>query len=227
MFLFPIHIRKLVHYLIAISINITSNCANADNNYYYLSADYALPLYTSSNLDKKYNFKSHFPNFDLAIGKKIQDHYRVEFSAGYRSLSRKETRSRCLSYLTEYTIVFDDSHKIYSQKYMLNHYVDLPKMHSIFIPYMMSGFGISHTNKSFEQNTITFPDSSTYTEQIAAQSGYTFAYQFGLGFNIETSKNSNIDLGIKYLNIGKTKFTDGNSVSLRKIESTIGLKYKF
>lgn len=144
------------------------------------------------------------PNFNLAFGKKFNEYYRLEVSAGYTS-TRYKRKYRDHNLL-------DHQNKIYNihevcgvnaQKYLINNFLDSPKIYNHFMPYLMAGIGLSYI-QYYENILAIRPDNTMITGQFKTLPAYRFAYQFGIGINIDLIKNFSLDLSIRRLDLGRT-----------------------
>lgn len=118
-----------------------------------------------------------------------------------------------------------------AQNLFLNFYYDF-KNTSAFTPYVSAGLGMSHNKLKYTERFVT----GLVTK--ANDSKNDFAWNVGLGLNYTINNNFDVDLGYRYVDLGKVSSTykmnnvnfDYNSkieTKLRTQDITLGLRYKF
>lgn len=175
------------------------------------------------------------PIYGFAIGYRIDNNFRTDFSVNYRS-----------GYENDYTTseVDGDVHstttnniKVKSLVYMANFYYDIDTMNG-FTPYVFTGLGFANNStNNYIQNVII--NNETITTVYSKKTTTDFAYKLGLGSKYEINKNFDLDLRYQYANLGKFKTgssetTDGVSENTKALKGNIksheillGLAYKF
>ena len=105
---------------------------------------------------------------------------------------------------------------------MLNGYVDLPTG-TMFTPYAVVGLGMSNIAKA----DVKF---DYVTDNATGKRHTSFAWNAGLGVNTKIQDNLSLDLGYKYVNVGKLKVSINNESKTSKIQAhelTAGVIFSF
>jgi opacity protein-like surface antigen len=192
---------------------------------YYVGAQYNVPAKIYTDLaGKSSDMKQSIPNFDLKVGTKLGENFRIEFAPGYRAFKYNTTLITS-GYAENIKINRLDLYKL-----MFNGYIDGPKFADVFTPYVMGGIGYAHINK--RNLSSTFVDSADVSS--TSISGNNFAWQSGVGVNTVLTKSMSMDIGVVYASYGKVKFADPSvtaseisKTKLSDIEAFVGFRYHF
>lgn len=161
-------------------------------------------------------FKSA-PVLGIGAGYRFTERFRAELNFANRHLKYKGSDTD--SIVTQKT-------KSYSV--LLNGYYDF-KNNSIFTPYVTAGFGIS---RNVAKNALV--DLTPVDAIYKGISTNNFAWNAGLGTKLKLNNKFDLDLGYKYVSMGKIKIGLGNGGELpgqpkkyKFHEVTLGVAYNF
>jgi opacity protein-like surface antigen len=229
-------VKNMKNFIAALSsIVVFASCiskvAHADdtkNLKYYIGGQYNIPSRVYTDLyGGDHAIKQLFPNMDLAIGTKINDHFRVEVASGYRSYKYN------MNFYDGYSDVNDKIKRLDLSKIMFNTYVEGGKFGDIFTPYVMAGIGYAHIHKKKLEYSHKIPMLHSEDTGSSLVYGNDFAWQTGVGINVALTKNTSIDIGVIYADYGRMRFkgqqtpNDFTASKLRGLETLIGFKYHF
>ena len=159
----------------------------------------------------------------LALGYQLPSNWRVE--AEYTLPRNNEFTSGSTNFPTSF-----NHHKICSQRLMVNAYKDFP-LNAQFSLYGMAGLGLAHLSSSGWQGNPN--------RQYLGGSQNNLAYSVGFGVTYSPVQKVSIDLGWRYVDMGKTKSGANNFANVRGLkdeqmrakltasEISIGLRYSF
>jgi len=174
---------------------------------------------------KENGYKSAFPSFDLMLGGKVTDNYRLEIAAGYRDFKYKHD-----SPTYDNDGIAKENHNLSLYTLMINNYYDFNITNDKFTPYIMAGAGISKPKSNNASTQALYNDGTTATASEKIKASPAFAYQVGFGVDMKLAKNVNADFGIRHVNYGTvTMIGDGakTKAKLKSNEVIVGLKYHF
>ena len=159
----------------------------------------------------------------LALGYQLPSNWRVE--AEYTQPRSNEFTSGSTNFPTSF-----NHHKIRSQRLMVNAYKDFP-LNAQFSLYGMAGLGLAHLESSGWQGNPS--------RQYLGGSQNNLAYSVGFGVTYSPIQKVSIDLGWRYVDMGKTKSGANNFANVRGLrdeqmrakltssEISIGVRYSF
>lgn len=159
----------------------------------------------------------------LALGYQLPSNWRVE--AEYTLPKNNEFTSGSTRFPTSF-----NHHKIRSQRLMVNAYKDFP-LNNQFSLYGTAGLGLAHLQSSGWQGNPG--------RQYFSASQNNLAYSVGFGVTYTPAPKVSIDLGWRYVDMGKTKSGANNFANVRGLqdeqmrakltasEISIGLRYSF
>ena len=159
----------------------------------------------------------------LALGYQLPSNWRVE--AEYTLPRNNEFTSGSTNFPTSF-----NHHKIRSQRLMVNAYKDFP-LNAQFSLYGMAGLGLAHLESSGWQGNPS--------RQYLGGSQNNLAYSVGFGVTYSPVQKVSIDLGWRYVDMGKTKSGANNFANVRGLqdeqmrakltssEISIGVRYSF
>lgn len=217
-------IKKIIPGLITFSIIAAANAERPtepipvknklDQTYFGISTSHAFKT-TTQGADKKHGYKTTPPNFDVALGRYINDQYRLELALGYRQFKYSNT-------VTAGEVTTSNKHKVNFYRAMLNNYFELPFNNERFAPYAMVGVGIGHAHSSKYYNTIAGIGSATTNYKAKTN----FNYQIGLGADIKFTDTTSLDLGVRHVDYGTIKASNASAKKkIRSNEIMLGLKF--
>lgn len=159
----------------------------------------------------------------LALGYQLPSNWRVE--AEYTLPKNNEFTSGSTNFPTSF-----NHHKIRSQRLMVNAYKDFP-LNAQFSLYGMAGLGLAHLESSGWQGNPG--------RQYFSDSQNNLAYSVGFGVTYSPVQKVSIDLGWRYVDMGKTQSGANNFANVRRLqdeqmrakltssEISVGLRYSF
>jgi len=151
----------------------------------YVRADAGYSLAGKPN-EKNYTKKlKGTPMYGIGFGYNINNNFRTDLTISHRnkySYKAKEVKQ-----------------DLSSTAFMINGYYDIVERAN-FIPYLMAGAGLAHNKAG------NFVLSSTETSLKDEQN--SFAWQGGAGVKYKINNRTFLDLGYKYVNLGKVKTSD-------------------
>ena len=162
-------------------------------------------------------------NGAVALGYQLPSNWRAEVE--YTLPKRNEFTSGSTNFPTSF-----NHHQIRSQRLMLNAYKDFP-LNPQFSLYGMAGVGVAHLRSTGWQGNEG--------RQYVGASQNRLAYSLGLGVSYSPLNKVNIDLGYRYVMMGKAKSGANNFTNVRGLadeqmrakltssEVSIGLRYSF
>lgn len=182
--------------------------------------------YTSPEKAKGSSFKGT-PSYSGALGYHINDVLRTDIELRYGRLKIKNNRV---------SSTLDTSSRVDSYNLLLNAYVNLSDSEDSFIPYVVGGIGYG-SNKLGSFHRVSGNGNSFLAQRGKRVQSINWAV--GVGGVIKYNKAVGIDLGYKYMNLGKLKGTniissggdqlssDFNVKSLKSNEFYLGLHINF
>ncbi len=225
------------------STMITPEGAGSGLNGWYLRGDigYVLPMRPTGNGILPGGLTRTFENerfgksmmLGLGVGYKFNNWFRADVTAEWRKNYQFHATNSGTNYVDGYS---DESAKFSARTLMLNGYVDLGTW-SGFTPYIGAGMGVTTnelkgwTTQVFCYTALCTPSGPSATIPDTRKSGFTWALMAGTA--IELTPNLSIDVGYRFLHLGKvTTGADAFGVGARigdvKInEVKAGLRYKF
>lgn len=159
----------------------------------------------------------------LALGYHLPSNWRVE--AEYTLPKNNEFTSGSTNFPTSF-----NHHKIRSQRLMVNAYKDFP-LSSAFSLYGTAGLGVAKLESKGWQGNVN--------RQYFGDSQNNLAYSVGFGVSYSPVQKVSIDLGYRYVAMGKTRSGANNFTNVRGLqdeqmrakltasEITLGLRYSF
>ena len=162
-------------------------------------------------------------NGSVALGYQLPSNWRAEVE--YTLPKRNEFTSGSTSFPTSF-----NHHQIRSQRLMLNAYKDFP-LNPQFSLYGTAGVGVAHLRSTGWQGNEG--------RQYVGASQNRLAYSLGLGASYSPASKVNIDLGYRYVMMGKAMSGANNFTNVRGLqdeqmraklsasEITLGLRYSF
>lgn len=159
----------------------------------------------------------------LALGYRLPSNWRVE--AEYTLPRNNEFTSGSTNFPTSF-----NHHKIRSQRLMVNAYKDFP-LNARFSLYGTAGLGLAHLQSSGWQGNPG--------RQYFGDSQNNLAYAVGFGVTYSPARKVSIDLGWRYVDMGKTQSGANNFANVRRLqdeqmrakltssEISVGLRYSF
>lgn len=205
--------------VILISFPILAESKYIDNN--YIKTDFLINrnIGLNSNNNKLNNSKL----FSVAFGGNLISSNRIEVT--YLHMQKEKYNSPTNN------ILLSDHLKssISADVVFLSFYSDLD-ISDRFIPYFGLGVGLSKIKMNGDK-TITISTQEILSKKVSVSQN-SLAYQFGTGVNFVISDNLYLDLGYRYLHLGKIPFvgTRTSNIKNTKIHShnlLFGLMYKF
>lgn len=199
---------------------------STDDIYLRLDSGYSWSRSGGENLDG--SALGDTPILGVGVGYVIADRFRLDLTVGYRGWYAMKSMVP-----SEFGVISERSN-IESVDGLLNVYYDIGKF-GILTPYVGAGAGFAYNN--FETATISYAGSDVGT--IAAHSRTNFAWQVGLGSAIDVAPNTSIDVGYRYLDMGRITTADHANIvgfsftgvmtqaDLRAHELQVGLRYRF
>jgi opacity protein-like surface antigen len=200
--------------------------SSCNSNKAYIRADVGAAM-LAKNLNKKdYSKKAKTsPSYSVGFGYKFNKYLRSDLTATYRGDFKYSGKSEGGD---------SESQKINSTAFMLNGYYDIVNYNG-FVPYVMGGAGVAY-NKA---DAFTQQD-SIQKDRINGATRANLAWQVGAGTQYKINKNIALDLGYKYVDLGKINtstvytsstgargFTNAITGKLRSHDVTFGVSYKF
>jgi len=159
----------------------------------------------------------------LALGYHLPDNWRVE--AEYTLPKNNEFTSGSTNFPTSF-----NHHKIRSQRLMLNAYKDFP-LNTQFSLYGSAGLGWARLESSGWQGNPN--------RQYFSATKNNLAYSLGFGVTYKPTQKVSLDLGYRYVDMGKA-YSGANNfqnvrglqdeqmrAKLRSSEITLGMRYSF
>lgn len=159
----------------------------------------------------------------LALGYQLPSHWRVE--AEYTLPKNNEFTSGSTNFPTSF-----NHHKIRSQRLMANVYKDFA-LNSQFSLYGTAGLGLARLESKGWQGNIN--------RQYFSDTQNKLAYSLGFGVSYTPVQKVSIDVGYRYVAMGKTKSGANNFTNVRGLqdeqmraklsssEVTLGMRYSF
>ena len=159
----------------------------------------------------------------LALGYQFPSNWRVE--AEYTLPRSNEFTSGSTNFPTSF-----NHHRVRSQRLMVNAYKDFP-LNAQFSLYGTAGLGLAHLRSSGWQGNPG--------RQYLGASRNNLAYSVGFGVTYSPIQKVSIDLGWRYVDMGKTKSGANNFANVRGLrdeqmrakltssEISIGVRYSF
>ena len=159
----------------------------------------------------------------LALGYQLPSNWRVE--AEYTLPKNNEFTSGSTRFPTSF-----NHHQIRSQRLMVNAYKDFP-LNARFSLYGMAGLGLARLESSGWQGNPG--------RQYISDTQSNLAYSVGFGVSYSPIQKLSIDLGWRYVDMGKAKSGSNNFANVRGLqdeqmrakltasEISIGLRYSF
>lgn len=154
------------------------------------------------------------PLYSLGVGYKLSENVRADLNIQYRNIDYKST--------------FDGvgtTQKTKNYTTFLNGYYDFNNS-SVFTPYVTAGLGISRN----VAGNATTSDGFVYKGNTTNN----FAWNTGFGSKVKMTDSFDLDLGYRYVSLGKVKFNDaslirraGSASKLKFHEVTLGVVYNF
>ncbi len=154
--------------------------------------------------------------YGLGLGFKVSENIRTDIT-----LNKREKYS-----YSHFDSGVMESQDINSSSLMINGYYNFIN-NTDLTPYIMTGVGIAHNQAG--KYTMTFGSSEEFLPKHAKNN---FAFQFGGGVGFKVIESISLDLGYKYVNLGKisTKRTEvlaAHKGGLTAHEVSVGLIYNF
>ena len=159
----------------------------------------------------------------IAVGYKFDADWRIELE--YTFPSNAEYTSGSTAFPTSF-----NHHKIRSQRFMINAYKDFA-INDNFSIFGTLGVGVASLKSKGWQGVET--------RQYASNTSKTFAYSIGAGVTYTPVKEFNIDLGYRYVDMGKAESGWNNFPNARGLQDEqmkarvvsnqifLGLRYNF
>ncbi|WP_236611182.1 outer membrane protein [Providencia burhodogranariea] len=207
--------------------------ASTSNEGYYGAARVAKVWQKASNMDTSSrpgigqfvsgDDKDNFYNGSIAAGYQYGNGWRTE--AEYTFNKKAEYTSGSSIFATSF-----NHHKTESQRLMLNAYRDYEIYQGISL-YGTVGIGIAKVKSSGWQGNVS--------RQYASNTDTNLAYSIGAGVSYEPIEKLNVDLGYRYVDLGKiesgmNRFTNARGLQdeqmkahLKSQEIVLGIRYLF
>lgn len=159
----------------------------------------------------------------IALGYRLPSNWRLE--AEYTLPRNNEFTSGSTRFPTSF-----NHHRIRSQRLMVNAYKDFP-LSAQFSLYGTAGLGLAHLQSSGWQGNPN--------RQYISDSQNNLAYSVGFGVTYTPIQKVSIDLGWRYVDMGKTRSGANNFTNVRGLqdeqmrarltasEISVGLRYSF
>ena len=167
----------------------------------YVRADAGVQIF-----GKKFKGKQDGPYFDA---KKPDESMILSFGGGYKFTDNLRT-DLSFAYSEAKVESFPINHKVKSYTLFLNGYYDF-KVSDTFTPYVTAGVGLARNKSGDLRYAVPGPQSDI---SYKGKTKNNFAWNAGLGVQMNVAKNLDVDLGYKYLDLGKTQFEDGHKPHL-------------
>jgi len=164
---------------------------------------------------------SKAPSFHFGVGCAISGDFKTDLMLRYSELQYKAS---------------NDKQKMTAFDIMANAYYDI-NVHKTVVPYVSAGFGIARVNAGTLSHSIPTPPNVKINQQGAVTTN--FAWNAGVGVKFNFAKDYAIDLGYRYVDLGKAKVnavvnnivtmasSPSASQQLRGHQGLISLIYKF
>lgn len=169
------------------------------------------------------------PMFHVGVGYKFTDALRSDLTFHYGKISYKGTGK------TE-THTRTASQKITTMAAMVNGYYDF-NMNEMFTPYVTAGVGLGQNqskNLSVVRAQNTNLENKTTTPLKAKKSKIAFVWNGGAGVLLNISKNFAVDVGYRYMDLGRISVKDsltpevkGSKQNIKGHQGLVSLVYKF
>lgn len=208
-----------------------TNFFSVDDLYVRLDSGYSWSRSGHEDLDG--SSLADTPILGLGVGYVFGDHLRLDLTLGYRGWYYMKA-----TVPSEFGLISQRA-EIQALNGMVNVYYDIYKFEQlapyVFTPYVGAGVGFVYNN--FQTTTISFRGSDVGT--IAANSRTNFAWQVGVGTSIDVAPHTAVDLGYRYLDMGRISTSDHANIigfnftgartqaDLRANELQVGLRYRF
>ena len=211
--------------VISASFALADGHGMSDAGKAYVRADAGFAMLATNPGKEDYSKKPKgSPVYGVGFGYKFTDHLRSDVTITHRSNFK---------YSGKNPGGFLESQKISSTAIMLNAYYDIMQYKG-FTPYVMAGAGMAY-NKAGDFKV----SSATNTVTTKGTQKGSSAWQAGLGTQYKITKNVNLDVGYRYVSLGKISTTGeehtsaGSTVGdkingkLRSHELLCGVSYSF
>lgn len=209
--------NTILKVVLASSLLLSASAFAQDSDKTYVRVDAGFSMLAKNPNKEDYTKKPKgSPVYGIGFGYKFTDHIRSDFTITQRSNFKYSGKN-----------ISDEqeSQKIRSTAFMLNGYYDIADYNG-FVPYLMAGAGMAYNKAGdFKQDTDT----------TKGKLKSSFAWQAGLGTQYKISKSVNLDLGYRYVSLGKISTTrefsgsigDAVTGKLRSHEILCGVSYSF
>jgi outer membrane immunogenic protein len=137
----------------------------------------------------------------FGLGYKFNEYFRSDLNLQFRNLKTESKDFTPAIKNTAFTT-------------MLNGFVDLPTG-TMFTPYGVVGVGMSNIKKA--DNTLLAVSGNHIT--FKTKNKTSFAWNAGLGVNTKIQDSVSLDLGYKFVNVGKIKFKVADTSKTSKIQA--------
>ena len=198
------------------------NNASDFHNNLFISGEFVTAPSVKASGDKSLvqdskGYESSLPNFNISIGKYINQFYQPALSFGYREFSYKHQFTDPGGDLT------NQAHKSKLYSLMLNNYFNLNVVPNMLSAYLLAGLGFNQMKPGNFTSTPLI-GSSPVTDTTTAKNSTNLTYQAGLGAIFKCTDKLAFDTSARYASYGKMKFVDAKNISLKAIEIAIGLR---
>lgn len=215
-------------------------CLAADDHYFSVQAGGSLPTSKATiAVDAQNPSTSRLKNsatFGASIGTRVYNNLFAELEYTYApnySLSKSHSHGSGEDLINTSTLTKIRSHTLFANLNYLIKQNSLP-----FTPYLALGAGMAH-NKVKNVDTTTTLDEVVIPASFSGRSQTNFAWQAGVGCLLPLSNSLELNLGVKYKDLGKFQSSAYNITNnnlndtipvkgrLAAVTFSLGLKYKF
>ncbi len=177
----------------------------AENNF-YVRGDLGYSIGMNSKVSNTTNNnKVKFGNsmiFGGGVGYRFNSNFRTDLTLSYRGAYKLNTKSNSAGNQKS-------KNNITALVTMVNAYYDIGTYSSL-TPYLTGGLGFSNLkSKDFVKNATCF------------------AWAVGTGVAFDLGDGLAADLGYKFQNLGRVKFSDSRKANIYSNDITLGLRYNF
>ncbi|HEY4136323.1 MAG TPA: outer membrane beta-barrel protein [Alphaproteobacteria bacterium] len=182
---------------LAALIATSAQAQESNNRYLRIDSGYSFSRDAGGDLDTDVD-NSYIVG--VGAGYRFNSNIRADLTVGYRGgYEAKDT-------LTSGTFTVDAEGDVSSLAGLLNLYYDIGK-YGVFTPYVGGGIGLSR-NKI---DDVAISSGGVGLGQIDGDDRISFAWQLSAGTSIELSKAVSLDIGYRYIDLGKAETSDNGN----------------
>jgi opacity protein-like surface antigen len=140
-----------------------------------------------------------FPTYHVGVGYKINDYFRSDVTFQYASITYKSSGP----------LTTGKQQNIRTYSAFLNGYLDA-KIHDVLVPYLTAGIGVGHNKSGSLKNPSASNPLGNFS--LPGKNTTNFIYNLGAGILLQ-DKHFAIDVGYKYMDLGKAKTLNTTTTS--------------